>query len=624
MSKIMEPEKNKNLEKWKSRLESSRLSYSNDLKKMVENESLYNGDRSVMGNPNKSQKVTKVSSNVRNITYELIECQIDSSIPMPKVIPIHEEDKELAKSIEHVLANEVRLLKMNNINDLQERVCPVQGGDFFHIEWDARKGYHCNLGGVVINRRHPRQVIPQAGCTDIEEMDYIFVQISQTKDFVKRKYGVDVEEAGEERPEIRNNPDVSHANDIVTVNISYYINESGGVGKFVWCDDYVLEDIEDYQARRLERCVKCGAVRTGDVCACGSKKFKYVNEDFEELEHDLILSDGKIIKAYETIQNYEKDEQGNPVVDFLGNPVVNTETKKTKIPYYKPNVIPLVLRKNVSKDGKMLGISDADVIKDQQDIVKKLGGKINEKILKGGSIVTLPTNAKVETNDSELKVVRVKDAHEKSLIGPVTLQADPTIDRLVMNDNYEAARSTLGINDSFQGKYDPSATSGTAKQFAINQAAGRMESKRVMKNDAYARLYEMIFKFMLAYSDQKVPYSYQDKDGEYIFDHFDRYQFLRQDAAGEFYWDDEFIFETDPTSTIMMNREALWQQADLKLQSGAFGALQDPKTLYRYWSYLEKNNYPNAGEMKKQFEQEVQEQELMKQTVMGGGMNEMS
>jgi hypothetical protein len=73
-----------------------------------------------------------------------------------------------------------------------------------------------------------------------------------------------------------------------------------------------------------------------------------------------------------------------------------------------------------------------------------------------------------------------------------------------------------------------------------------------------------------------------------------------------------------------MNREALWQQADFKLQSGAFGMLGDPKTLYRYWTYMERNNYPNAAEMKKQFEQEVKDQEMMAQALQGGGLNEMS
>ena len=36
-----------------------------------------------------------------------------------------------------------------------------------------------------------------------------------------------------------------------------------------------------------------------------------------------------------------------------------------------------------------------------------------------------------------------------------------------------------------------------------NQAGRKMESKRALKNDAYAKLYQMIFEFWLAYADQK-------------------------------------------------------------------------------------------------------------------------
>lgn len=580
MQKIKEPEKASKLNKWKGRLEVARLSYGADLAKMIENENLYNGDRAVMGNPNKSAPVTKVSTNVRNITYELIETEVDASIPMPKVTPVHEEDLELARSIEHVLSNIVRQQKLYLLNDIQERTCPIQGGDFFHIEWDHTKGWHCTLGDVVISELHPRQVIPQPGCVDIEKMDYIFVQIAQTKEFVKRKYGVTVEDAGEENPAIRNNPSASAVTDVVTVNIAYYRNDKGGIGRFVWCDDYVLDDLEDYQSRKQEVCTKCGKVKDGDVCECGNDKFVKKDLDFEVLTENIILQDGTVV------------------------------TTDVKVPYYKPNNIPLVLRKNVSRDGKMLGFSDADVIKDQQDLIKKLGSKINEKILKGGSIVTLPFNTKVETSDQELKIVRIRDAHEKSLIGAVNLQVDPAIDRVVMMDNYEAARSTLGITDAYQGKYDASAASGTAKQYSINQAAGRLESKRVLKNDAYAKVYEMLFKFLLSYADQKIPFSYQDKDGEYAFEHFDRYKFLRMDKAGELYWNDEFIFETDPTSTMLMNREAMWQQADLKLQSGAFGPLGESNAMYRYWRFLERNNYPNASEMRQMFEEKVQEEKM--------------
>ena len=180
-------------------------------------------------------------------------------------------------------------------------------------------------------------------------------------------------------------------------------------------------------------------------------------------------------------------------------------------------------------------------------------------------------------------------------------------------DNYEAARSTLGITDAYQGKYDASAVSGTAKQYSINQAAGRMESKRIMKQEAYCRLYEVMFKFMLAYADQPVPLSTKKPDGEYEFSHFNRYEFLKMDESGELYWDDEFIFEVDPTSTIMMNREAMWQQIDMKYQAGAFGEIGQPETLLNYWTFMEKNDYPHASEIRKMFAEKLQEQKELEE-----------
>ena len=145
-----------------------------------------------------------------------------------------------------------------------------------------------------------------------------------------------------------------------------------------------------------------------------------------------------------------------------------------------------------------------------------------------------------------------------------------------------------------------------------------MESKRTLKNNAYAKLYEIIFKYMLAYADEPVPVTSNGLNGDMEYREFNRYDFLKQDAAGAYYWDDEFIFDTDPTSTLMANREAMWQQADMKLQSGAFGQLGDLETNYMYWSFMEKSNYPNAGEIKRQIEarrnaqlQQAQEMEVM-------------
>lgn len=600
----------KKRDKWRSKLETARIAYSSTLKEIVKNQGIYEGTREVNGNPNSNVPAKDLAINVRNIAYELIESQVDSSIPMPKVTALHDGDEELARKIEKALVNKMKILRLSIINDLMERNVPVQGGDFFLVEWDNSLGFHANYGDVNVKEIEPKQVIPQPGVSDIDEMDYIFVQVAQTKQAVKEKYNVDVSDAEEEYKEIRDAEGQSSLDtDLVTVNTVYYKN-NGKIGRFVWVDDYTLEDLEDYQARITRKCKECGYVTEEKVCpVCGSKKFEETVDEVQELRIPIM------------------QEQG--IDPMTGEPIQIAAEEVITIDYYKPNCFPIIVRKNVSKKNSLLGYSDVKVIEDQQDLIKKVGSKAVEKTLKGGSMVTLPRGVKTETTDKELKIVRLDDPQQKSMIDVLNLQVNIQQDMTMINKAYEDARSTLGITDSFQGKYDPSAVSGTAKQYSINQAAGRLESKRVMKNDAYAKLYEMMFKFWLAYSDDPLPITGSGVNGEQEFDMMDKTDFVQQDAAGEYYWNDEFIFETDPTSTMMANREAMWQQIDMKLQSGAFGQLGTLETMRLYWSLMEKNHYPNAGDVLSQIEMMLAEQQqqaqMMQEQAQGqGGMpNEM-
>lgn len=590
MKKITEPEKSKKLIEWKAKYENAKDKYADALSNMETNEKYYEGDRQVR-NTVRDSIASKKAINVRNIVYELIESQIDTSIPMPKVTAIHEEDEPLAKKIEQFLENEIRILNFKTLNDLQERIVPVQGGDFFLIEWDNTKGFHCNIGDLAISTIHPRNVIPQPGVVEVDKMDFIFTRSSQTKEYVKRRFNKDVSEENETDIDIREG---AESEDIVTVVTAYYKNEKGGIGLFRWCGDVILEDLDDYQARQIEVCEKCGRVKTvgEDTCECGSKKFKKVTDDVEKI---------KLFKQTSII---------NPIT---GEVEMDEKEEEVEVPYYKPDSFPIVLRKNISRDRHLLGYSDVTAISDQQETIKKLGSKITEKLLKGGSYVTLPSGLGVETTDEEFKVIRIDNPSQKTLIDVITVQADCGQDRIVLEENYSWAKSTLGITDSFQGKYDSSALSGTAKQYSINQAAGRLESKRVMKNAAYATLYELMFKFALAYSDQPIPITSKDTEGQTLYAHFDKKDFLKIDDADTFYWCDEFIFETDPTSTLMVNREAMWNQADMKLQSGAFGQLGDLETNYLYWLEQERNSYPHASEIKSIIEERLAEQKQMMQ-----------
>ena len=538
-----------------------------------------------------------MSVNVRNITFDLIESEVDSAIPFPKVIPIHPEDKEQAQIIEAFLKYEIDNLHLKAKNDVQERTTPVQGGSFNIIEFDNSKKTHCTIGDLSVEELHSKQVIPQEGVTEMDKMDYVFMRTSLTKDYIKRRFGKDVEheEAAETDGEVPQNED------IVELVSAYYRNKDGGIGLYRWVGDVEIEDLEDFEARYIKKCKKCGATVIGDECPeCGSKSFETTKDEMAHVTLPQIIGE-----------------------DMMGQPIVGQV--EIELPYYKPGEFPIVLRKNISKYKSFLGFSDAAAIQDQQDTIKKLGSKINEKLLMAGSILTMPKGINFNKDDREFKIVRLDDPSQLSMIQVLTCQADTSKDMNFLEMNYQWAKSALGITDAYQGKYDSSATSGAAKQYSINQAAGRLESKRVMKNEAYAKLYELMFKYGLAYFDQPVAINKPGQDGEIEFSHFDRTDFVKIDAEGKPYWNDEFIFTIDTTSTLLTNREAMWQQADQKLQSGAFGPLGDTRTMRLYWLEQERNGYPHAGEILAEVEKQLatEKEQMAQQAMIGGVPNEM-
>ena len=591
----------KDVQKWAARLENCKNHYEKERTDMKKYQEYYEGTRKVQPDANRGVNPSKLATNVRNIVYELIESQVDSSIPMPKIRAIHAEDDELAKKMEKFLENKVKTCGLTLINDAEERTVPIVGGDYYFVQWDQNRGLHSEIGDLKVSELHPKKVIPQVGVLDFDDMDYFFIQELMTKNTVKRVYGEDVSDCQNDYPEMTEDIEGANTNeDLVTVNTAFYRNDDGGVGIFVWCDYVKLLALDEYEARWLDRCAKCGAVMVNGVCPeCGSKKAEKHKEDYEELVDSIevkVFGGPMQTVPPETQSDVPMlDENGQQMYDEYGQPRMTIERTKKKIPYYKPNIYPIVLRKNITAQNRLLGGSDVAVVIDQQDTIKKLGTKINEKLLKGGSYVTLPDGIDVEKDGEELNIIRLRNAADKQLIDVLNMQPNVQNDQSYLEINYNWAKSSLGITDAYQGKYDASATSGTAKQYSINQAAGRLDSKRTLKNEAYAKLYEVMFKFWLAFSDSTSEITSTDKDGNATHETLDRKEFLRIDSAGEFYWDDEFIFETDPTSTLMQNREMMWNQTDMKLQSGAFGPVGDLETSKAYWQIMKANGYPNAS-----------------------------
>ncbi len=600
---------------WQERFRVCEEHYKPVITKMEDMQKLYDGGRKIPRNPNIQKEVTLDASNVQNIVYELIESQINSNIPSPKVDALNEEDEDRAVIIEEMLRGQLNRLPFEVLNDQDERVCPINGGSWFLIEWDNTIKTHNTVGDIQVTALHPKQVIPQAGVTDFRQGEYIFVLLTQTKEYIKRRYNVDVAEESEEYPYVERK-EGENAKDLVTQIICYFKNDAGGVGLISWVNDTLLDYMEDYQARKQEVCKQCGAVRDGDTCICGSDKFKQSNLDDEiikvapEVNMPTPMPDMQGMPQMQGMQELGQGMSNNvpEIPGELNAPNLLNAPQQTEIraPYYKPNIFPLVLRKNVSEHGKVLGTSDVEKIKDQQIAINKSNTVIDEKMYSGGSYVMLPEKKNIETTDKQLKVVRVKP-EEVNLFRVVNIQPDMSYEFNNIQRNYNSAKDTLGITDSFQGKPDSTAQSGVAKEISARQSSGRLESKRRMKDAAYQEIFEIIFKFMLAYADE--PRSFKtESNGKAVYKRFNRYDFLKKDDAGEYYYCDEFLFSCDANGELGSNRQYLWEQNRLNLQSGVFGDPANPETLLFFWQCMERAHYPNAKLMRAHIEKKVEEQ----------------
>lgn len=303
------------------------------------------------------------------------------------------------------------------------------------------------------------------------------------------------------------------------------------------------------------------------------------------------------------------DENGLPVA------------KPTLIPFYKPDIYPVVLQRSVSVFGQLLGNSDVDAIADQQNTIKRLERKIIDRLLKAGSKVTLPNKPNFRTGGPDQEAWYLDKPADKNMIDMIEFKGDLQYELTYLNIVYEEARQILGITDSFQGRRDPTATSGKAKEYAASLAAGRLESKRVMKNAAYAEIFEIMFKFALAYSDEPRPVSYKNAQGNTEYAEFNRYDFLEQDEDGNYYWNDKFLFSVDTSAPLERNREAMWQELRMNLQTGAFGDPTQTQTLILFWSKMEEQHYPGATQTKQHLEERARkEQELQRAMANGGGL----
>ena len=523
---------------------------------------------------------------INKLVYEFVESKIDNNIPEPHMKPKYKSDIPLVQVTEDYLKYKVDDIFSKYLNDRSERATYVDGTSWYKVWWDSLDNHYCSSGTPKVEVKLVDQIVPQPGIIDWRKLEYIFeleqVPLARIWDLYHRRI-TPVSNDASMTAKHNEQADLS----TITVITCYYLNEERIVGKFSWADHsrQVICNEKDWQIRKLRTCTKCGHIvpQAPECSVCGNKSFRYKNAEKEILSQDLKV----IYNPYdvgETDDESKKDEY--KVKDFL--------TAGTEIPYYVVRQLPFIPRPAVSSIESLYGISEASILLDSQDVSNKMYTKIVDKTLDSGAVLTKPNRVKINNTGGGIKQVDVRSYEESQMVQLKQIQADTSQDIIAANLMRENAKAVSGVTESFQGKYDASATSGKAKEFSAMQAAGRLESLRVMKAAAFSGLYELVFKYLLAFSDDTQKFVKVLPDGNVKEEEWNKYTFLDKDEYGNIYYRDDFKFSSDPAATLATNRVAMWQEINSQFMQGAFGNITDTRTLKLYWNAMDMQQYPLA------------------------------
>ena len=581
--KIISTTKEDRLEFFRALYESARMHAAEDMLSFDRAMSQYKGSFLIDGSD-------ESATTIRNITYEIIESQISSDIPMPKADPASysEARNKNAHTIERLLRSVRDKLPFEEMNDLDERYTYIYGGSVWYVEWDNGEEHLGEVGAVKVHCISPRDLIPQPGVYNIRDMEYCFIRFTSTRGDVIRRYGISEEDITLAEGDFEYGTGHDEG-DTVNLIICFWRDEDGEIGRYIFSGELTLSDIPRYYMRKGEICPRCGSSKS---CGCGVMRVEGEIK-LEIPERDITLASGVVIPAISPIA--------------LGNQL-SPKLAPTAIPYYTPRLFPIVIRKNTSSERSLFGQSDCDYIRPEQQAINKIESRILKKLLRAGVTPIVPEDATISLNNSVFgQVIRMKPGESIAQYGTVDTTPNISQDIIEAERLYDHAKRVIGISDAYQGIDAATNESGVARQLRISQASGRLESKKKMKHTAYAELDRIIFSLYLAFADEPRSLSYKDAYGRVHSAEFNRYDFIEYDIrSGRYYYDDEYLFTVDLNGGSEYQRESLWQRNLDNLIAGTLGDPSNPTTLLRYWQAQEIAHYPHARENVEYFKHEVE------------------
>lgn len=513
---------------------------------------------------------TERASVVRNITYEVIESEINADIPVPKVdtscySTLREQN---ARAIERLSSALRSRLPFEELNDRDERYTYIYGGSVFYIEWDSAQTDNAGEGSVRVHLLSPLDFIPQPSIESVEDMEYCFLHFTTTRGELMSKYGVRREEISLAECEYLADID-DPLGDAVAIIVAFYRGDDGQVGKFVFSGDLALLDVPNYYRRKTAVCKKCGKLE--GECDCALPEIEYQDIELER----VTLSDGKTVD----------------------------------IPYYVPTDFPIIIRKNTLSDMTVLGGSDCERIRSQQQAINKVESRILQKLLRSGVTPIMPEGTAITLSNAVFgQIIKTRPGESIDSYGKIDTTPDISQDIEEADRLYDQAKRVLGISDALQGLDATTSESGYARQLKIARASSRLETKKRMKHLAYSKIYELIFKHYLAFADEPRRFAYRDTLGRMHFTEFNRLDFIECDKDGSYYYDDSYLFTVDNNADAQYQSEVLWEINLTNLERGTLGDKDSPTTLMRYWQLQDKAHFPYARDNVEYFQDMINRQ----------------
>jgi len=512
---------------------------------------------------------------LRKLAFELVEQKINARIPAPKMTPRYHGDLVPVKATEALIRQEMDRMLSEETQDESERSCLIDSTTWLKVSWDPFDNTHERSGMPIVENCPIDTVFPQPGVTNYKKLEYIFETRSMTLATIKDLFDREVAADGD--------------SDIVEIIETYYLNADRHVGRFVYVKDTltVLANDLEWGMRRRRECDGCHAVVTTDATCpvCGGTNFSYVGVKTQILDNDLEF----VTNPYRSGTSSDRSQD---------NMITSTDRviiSGTEIPFYLIRQLPFIPKRTIKVPGDIYGISEVKLQLESQDSINKFLNKAERKSAMSKAYVTKMKDTNIDDEDEEITYVEVESAQEGQAIQVKQVIADISEEITMAQMLYDSAKSTTGVTDTDQGKNDPSARSGKAKQIQMMASQSRQQSPLIQRNIAYAGVYELIFKYLLAFCDEERSFINLLPDGTTKEEVWSKYMFLEQDKNGKFYYRDDFAWSVDQATEITQDRASMWQMIDNDFLNGTMGTTIDPtRALLMYWNMKKQYGYPTA------------------------------